>query len=289
MNTTSPTTPSAEPIGLASAGATPTGAAAGFAAEREPLPLGRVLRGYCMEARFETLSALRTPGFALPFLLVPVAIYWLFGVVIAGNTAANSEFGAELADYLFSGFAVLAAAMPGIFSGVILATEREGNLLKLKRAQPLPPGATIVAKVAMAMGLAAIAVTLVGASALIAGKITLSFAQVAAIWAVMIAGTIPFCAMGLLLGALVSASASPAWGNLLFLPMMWLSGLFIPLPDSLERWVVIWPTFHLNQLALGLAGVEKFRYIPPTLAGAVLVGVTVVCGGLAIRRLARVG
>jgi hypothetical protein len=71
--------------------------------------------------------------------------------------------------------------------------------------------------------------------------------------------------------------------------MMWLSGLFIPLPDALERWVVIWPSFHLNQLALNLAGVEKFSFISPVLAGGVLVGVTVLFGGLAIHRLARVG
>lgn len=258
-------------------------------AGREPLPLARVFRAYFQEAKFETLAALRTPGFALPFIAVPVAIYLLFGVVIAGGGGATSELGPGIANYLFAGFAVLAVAMPGIFTGVTVATEREGNLLKLKRALPLPPGATIVAKVVMATGVAAIAVTLVTVAALFADKITLSIGQVAIVWAVLIVGTIPFCAMGLLLGTFGSASAAPAWGNLVFLPMMWLSGLFIPLPDSLEKWVIVWPTFHLDQLALGLAGVEQFTFIPPAIAAAVLAGVTVVCGGLAIRRLARVG
>jgi ABC-2 type transport system permease protein len=260
-----------------------------FAHEREPLPLRRVLRAYLFEARLEILAALRTPGFALPFLLVPVAIYVLFGVVIADDAGANSEYGAAIADYLFVGFAVLAVAMPGIFSGVILATEREGNLLKLKRALPLPPGATILAKVLMAIGISTIALTLVIVAALVAGKLTLAPGQVAIVWAVLVVGTIPFAAVGLLLGALSSASASPAWGNLLFLPMMWLSGLFIPLPALLETQVIIWPTFHLQQVALGLAGVEQFIFIPTAMAAAALAGVTVLCGGLAIRRLARVG
>ena len=35
------------------------------------------------------------------------------------------------------------------------------------------------------------------------------------------------------------------------LPMLWLSGLFIPLPKYPESWAVIWPAFHLNQVALG--------------------------------------
>ena len=179
--------------------------------------------------------------------------------------------------------------MPGIFSGVILATEREANLLTLKRALPLPPGATIVAKVVMSTVVAAIAVTLVVGVGLAAGRIGLSPPQVAVIWTVLIVGTIPFTAIGLLIGSLVSASSAPAYGNLVFLPMIWLSGLLIPLPDFLESWVVIWPAFHLSQLALGLSGVEQFTFLPPGMAGAALAGVTVLCGGLAIRRLARVG
>jgi ABC-2 type transport system permease protein len=259
-----------------------------FARDREPLPIRRTLRAYGMEARLEMLGALRTPGFSIPFLAVPVVAYLLFGVLIAGNAPAG-EYGPALADYLFTGFAVMAVAMPGIFSGVLLATEREGRLLALKRAMPLPPGAAIVAKVAMAMGVSALAAALVAAAALAAGKITLSPAEVGLVWAVMVVGTVPFSAMGLLIGSLVSASAAPAYGNLLFLPMIWLSGLFIPLPAFLESWVIVWPTFHLNQLALGLAGVDQFTYVPPSLAAAVLVGFTALCGGLAVRRLARVG
>lgn len=254
----------------------------------EPLPMRRMLRAYLTEAKFEMVGALRTVGFAIPFIAVPLAIYLLFGVVIIGNSK-DGPFGAGLADYLFSGFSSMAVMMPGIFSGVILAQEREGNLLRLKRALPQPPGATILAKVLMAMGISAIAVTLVSLAALMAGKITISFGQVAIIWAVLIIGTVPFSAIGLLIGTLSSGSAAPAYGNLVFLPMMWLSGLFIPLPAFLEKWVVIWPAFHLNQLALGLAGVKQFTYIPPALAAAVLLGVTVIFGGLAVRRLARVG
>ena len=66
-------------------------------------------------------------------------------------------------------------------------------------------------------------------------------------------------------------------------------GLFIPLPKFLEPWAVIWPAFHVNQVALGSAGVSEFSFIAPAISAAVLVGVTVIFGGLAIRRLARKG
>ena len=71
--------------------------------------------------------------------------------------------------------------------------------------------------------------------------------------------------------------------------MLWLSGLFFPLPAFLERWVVIWPAFHLNQLAIAASGMPGYSFIPAQMAAAVLVGLTVLFGGIAIRRLARRG
>jgi ABC-2 type transport system permease protein len=205
-----------------------------------------------------------------------VAIYLLFGVVFGGRPCAE-EF-ATISSRA-SGFSRRRA---GIFTGVILATEREGNRW-LKRA--CAPAVRRSSPGRMSIGVAAVAITLV------AGRRSSAEDQLSSPrW--RSSGRRdrrlhPFCAIRLLLGA-ASGSAAPAWGNLLFLPMVPF-GLFLPLPEGLKSWVLLWPTFHLDQLALGLAGVEKFTYIPPAMAAAVLAGVTVVCGGLAIRRLARVG
>ncbi len=126
-------------------------------------------------------------------------------------------------------------------------------------------------------------------AALIAGKVTLSGGQLAIIATVMILGSVPFAAIGLFIGAFTSGSSAPAYANVVFLPMLWLSGLFIPLPKFLEPWAVIWPAFHVNQVALGFAGVSEFSFMAPSISAAVLAGVTVLFGGLAIRRLARKG
>ena len=262
-----------------------------FAERTAPLPIRRLLRAYLIEAKYETLNALRTPAFALPFIFIPVAIYFLFGVLMAGGESGQteSEWGPGIVNYLFAGFSVIAVIMPGIFSGVGLAIEREGGLLKLKRALPIPPGAILIAKCLTSICVTAIALSLVLTVALLTDTITLTLAQIAVIYSVLLVGCLPFCAIGFFIGAIASGSAAPAYGNLLFLPMMWLSGLFIPLPDFLERFMIIWPAFHLNQLALGLAGIEEFSFFPPAMSAAVLLGVTVLFGGLAVRRLARVG
>ena len=179
---------------------------------------------------------------------------------------------------------------PALFGAAcVLAVERDGGLLKLKRALPAPAGAYLIAKLMIGMVFAAPAMCALVVAAQVAGQISLTAPQLLIMTMVMTAGAIPFGAIGLVIGAHASGSAAPAFANLVFLPMLWLSGLFIPLPKVLERLAVIWPAFHLNQLALGSAGVAEFSFVSPMIAGAVLVGVTVVFGGLAIRRLAKHG
>jgi ABC-2 type transport system permease protein len=251
------------------------------------MPLSRVLRAYAYEIKYESLRMLRSPGFSIPFLLLPVPVYLFFGVMLAGPGIAKNP---ALGSYLFSGFAVFAVMGPALFgTGCSLALERDAGYLKLKRALPAPTGAYMIAKIATAMIFGALAMALLLVAGLAAGKVALTGGQLATLAIVMVVGTIPFSAIGLFIGAYASGSATPAITNVLFLPMLWLSGLFIPLPKFLEKWVVIWPAFHLNQVALGTTGVAEFRFISPAISAAVLAGVTVVFAGLAIRRLARRG
>ena len=91
--------------------------------------------------------------------------------------------------------------------------------------------------------------------------------------------------IGLFIGARVSGRAAPAFVNLAYLPLMYLSGLFFPLPEGI-RWVAVFsPAFHLNQLALHAAGTPSI--LGPAINIAALIGVTVLFTGLTVRRLTR--
>ena len=252
-----------------------------------PMPIRRVLGAYLNEVKYESLRMLRSPGFSIPFLVLPIPVYLFFGVMLAAPAVAKNP---GVANYLFSGFSVFAVMGPALFGvGCVLAIEREAGFLKLKRALPAPGGAHLIAKGAMAMVFAAAAVLTLLVAGSAVGRISLSASQLLVMTVVMTSGALPFAAIGLFIGAHVPANVAPAIANLVFLPMLWLSGLFIPLPKFLERWAVIWPAFHLNQAALGWAGVSEFSFLAPGISAAVLTGVTVIFGGLAIRRLARKG
>ncbi len=251
------------------------------------MPFGRVLRAYLTDAKFEALRMLRAPAFAIPFLVIPAPIYLLFGVVMAAQPGAKNP---GIYNYLFIGFCVMAVMGPALFGvGSTLAPERDAGLMKLKRALPAPAGSYLIAKLLMAMFFTALTMCIMVVAAKSAGKISLSNLQLLALTVTLVLGALPFCALGLFIGAHFSGSAAPGITNLVYLPMIYLGGLFIPLPPFLQKWVIVWPAFHLQQVAVAVTGASKFQSLPPQMAGAVLLGVTVVFGGLAIRRLARVG
>jgi ABC-2 type transport system permease protein len=104
---------------------------------------------------------------------------------------------------------------------------------------------------------------------------------------VAIFGSIPFCALGFFIGTLASARSAPAFVNLFYLPMIYLSGILFPMPKSMEWVSRLSPAYHLDQIALAAMGAPSNG--SPAVHIAVLAGVAVTFGAFAVRRLARRG
>jgi ABC-2 type transport system permease protein len=248
---------------------------------------GSAMGAYVTETRYELTRMIRNPGVAIPVLVLPFALYGLFALVIAGEAIDKDP---NLGIFLFSAFSIMAVTMQALFgSGVTLALERDMGLLRLKRAQPAPPAAWVVAKIASGFVLGILAYAPIVIVALATGKLALSIGQVAAFSGALLVGVIPFCAMGLMVGSLSSGSAAPGYANLIYLPGCYLSGMFFPLPESMHWQVPIWPQFHVGQLAMHLAGITKNQYEPLPMAIASLLGFTVLFAGITIWRLSKKG
>ncbi len=253
----------------------------------QPVRTHRVTAAYATEIRLELLRLVRSPAFALPMFVLPVALYLLFAFAVMGEQAAKD---ADAARFMFAGFSLMAVSMSAIFATCpSIAMEREFGLLTLKRAQPAPPGAWLTAKIVAGVVTGVIAYLPILVVTAVSGQAALSAGQLAAMSAVFVAGTIPFCALGLMVGTLASGSSAPAYAHLVYLPGLYLSGTFFPLPKSMHFQAPFWPHFHLNQLVFAAGGVDKFRWIAPEMAFAVLLGFTLLCGGVAMWRLSRKG
>jgi ABC-2 type transport system permease protein len=248
------------------------------------MPRMRIFRAYALEAKYESLRMLRAPAFAGPFLLLPVSLYLLFAVLLFGDQIGKD---AQSAIYTFTGFSILGVMGPGMFGfGITVAMEREQGLLKLKRALPMPAAASLIAKMMMSMLFVTIVMSTMVAAAPFA-HLRLSAGQLLNVSLINIVGALPFCALGFLIGAFSSGKAAPAFVNLLYLPMIYLSGILFPLPKSLYWVALISPAFHLDQLGLASMGVRSFG--SPAVHVLVLAGATLVFVLLALRRLQRVG
>ena len=82
---------------------------------------------------------------------------------------------------------------------------------------------------------------------------------------------LPFCAIGLFIGTTVNGQAAPAVINLIYLPMSFLSGLWMPLsmlPAAVHDIAPLWPAYHLGQLALAAVG-QAYRGLGAAARGGV--------------------
>jgi len=118
------------------------------------------------------------------------------------------------------------------------------------------------------------------------GGVSLAPWQWATLLVVNVLGVLPFAAIGMFFGSLVGGNAAPALLNVLYLPMAFLSGLWLPLailPAFLAKIAPAWPAYHLGQLALKVVGHDQGA--PVWLHLLVLALVTVAFFALAQRRL----
>ena len=227
-------------------------------------------RVYVMETRAQCLTVARTPAFTVPTLVFPLMFYVFFGVVMA--------FAPMMPTYLLATYGVFGIIPPSLFGfGVGLATERESGALLLKQTTPMPVGAYLFARVAMALLFGAAVVLGLFVLGATAAGVALHRWQWFALAGVVLAGVVPFCALGLAIGAWVRAQAAVAIVNLVYLPMAFLSGLWVPVwvfPSFLQELAVVFPAYHLAQLALKVIAMDEGQ--PAAVHLTVLAACTVV-------------
>lgn len=209
-------------------------------------------RAYALETRNEFLRLLRSPSFAVPTLVFPPMFYTLFAILL------NHRGGLEVATYLLATYGVFGVMAPGLFGfGVAIAMDRERGFLALKRAQPVPAGAVLLSRMAMAMVFAVAIALLLLAIGVGPGGVRLTPSRALLLVLVDMLGVLPFCAIGLFVGSVVGGQGAPAVINMIYLPMAFLAGLWMPLsmlPAFIATLAPLWPAHHLAQIALAAVG-----------------------------------
>ncbi len=255
-----------------------------------PSPPYTATRVYLREIAAELTKLRRNKAYSFSVIGFPVVFYLMFSTL----GAHNAREGREIARYLlasYSCFGTVGAALFGIGNG--LATERGHGWLELKRASPMPPMAYLVAKLAASVVFSLIiCLLLVALGPVAAHQLVASPIEVLKLLGIVAVGTIPFASLGLLFGLAIPPNAGPGFVNLIYLPLSFLGGLWMPveqLPHWLQAVAQYLPTYWFSRLALHAvfspAELVAFGSKPTStlLAYAVLAGYTVVLLGISAR------
>lgn len=188
----------------------------------------------------------RQPGFWVPTVLFPAMLYAFFGAGLAGSGPA--------AGYAMASFAVYAVLGVGFYQfGVTVAQDRADPFILWQKMLPGSAFAPWVARVVVGIGFSALAMALVLILGKFLGGVVLTDA---AAWGrlagITVLAALPATLMGTALGSVASARAAVPLANLVFLPLAYLGGLWMPphlLPDAVGAISVWTPTRAMGELA----------------------------------------
>jgi ABC-2 type transport system permease protein len=235
---------------------------------------------YLKEAQYEFLKNLRLRVYTLSVLSFPIMFYILFGLVLNSHEAIG---GTAVPTYLiatYGTFGVMGASLFGTAAG--LSSDRGLGWLQVKRASPMPPFAYFAAKVITSMVFSTIIVLALFTLGIALGGVRMPVAMFAKLLGTLVVGSLPFSAMGLAVGYFTGPNSAPPTINLIYLPMSFCSGLWVPfmfLPRVVRQIALVLPPYHLSQLALGVVGAGTHESVMAH--WEVLAAFTMICLGIA--------
>ncbi len=213
---------------------------------------------YWMEIKTEWLKLARMRRYVFFTVMFPVMFYAFFGLSMTQNAPAPGMGSMPpMARYLlatYGAFGMIGATLYAF--GVGIAVERGLGWRQLKIASPMPPAAYLAAKAVGSLVFGCIVVALLFALGAFFG-VRMAATEWILLALTLVVGTIPFCALGLAIGSVVGPNSAPAGVNMIYLPLAFLGGLWMPydfMPPGIQSIAQYMPTFHFAQLALAAMG-----------------------------------
>jgi ABC-type multidrug transport system, permease component len=237
------------------------------------------------QARSEFVTRWRIPAFSITSLVLPILFFTFFGLPFARQT---SPAGVSVGAYLLVSFAAYGVGNVMVYGfGIGVAVERGQKVDVLMRAMPIPPLVVITAKVLNALVFSLISIVALIAYGVVVGGVHQDLGVWVSVIGRLLAGSLPFVGLGFAIGYGASPNAAPALANLIYLPLSFASGLFMPvnqLPGFVQRVAPYLPSYHYGQLAWGAVGAPAE---PLHVSLAWLAGYTAVFMFLALRAYRR--
>jgi ABC-2 type transport system permease protein len=229
-------------------------------------------------ARFEIRRTLRDSRFLLFLVAMPALLYLL----LAGFTHTGTEDGLPAPVAFMVAMMCYAAIGSACYAiGPPLAAERARGWIRQLRIMPLAGTSWLTVKIIQGALLILPGIVVVAATAAITQPVDLTPARWAALAAVLLAGSLPFTVLGLVIGQALDGQSANTGTLFIVLGLAFAGGLLIPdteLPHTLQHAAVVLPSRQLADLARAAAA----GHAPTFTAIAVLAAWTLAAGGAAL-------
>jgi ABC-2 type transport system permease protein len=179
------------------------------------------MRGYL---KLEMLRLLRSPGYLMSSIAMPLAMYLIF-TNIPAMTGDDRQDTVLYVMVSMAGFGAIGAAL---MNGMSVVQDRGNGWLRQLRITPLSPGRVVVARGLTGMLIALPAIAAVCVLGGLVNGVRIPLTHWVAVIALLWVGTAPFALLGLGIGYLVSVQAAQPVTMLLSFGLSLLGGLWIP-------------------------------------------------------------
>jgi ABC-type multidrug transport system ATPase subunit/ABC-type multidrug transport system permease subunit len=230
--------------------------------------------------RLELGRSFRDPRYLVLAIAAPVGFYLLFASIFTGRGTSEGQLPAQVEIMV-----AMAAfgAMWGALSATAprLARDRESGWLRALEVTPLTAGRVLAARIVAGVMAALPAIVAVAVTAVLAHHVALAAWQWAAGLGLLWAGTLPFVALGIVIGSLTSSTTAYALTTALYFALAALGGLWVPpaqFSPALRHIAATLPSYNLADLGWRVAGGSA----PSLRAGLILAGWTAGLTALAL-------
>ena len=207
------------------------------------------------QVRFENRAFWRNPAAAFFTFAFPLMFLVIFNTVLPGGEVPYGGKMIQTQTYYvpaIAAFSIITTCYTNIAMSMVFL--RDEGVLKRKRGTPLPAWAYLTGRILHSVLLAILLVTIVAIAGALFYDAEISTQTLPAFLVTLAIGAGAFCALGLAVTALVpNAEAAPAVIQAIILPLLFISGVFIPLtsvPDWLDTLSNLFPIRHYVEAML---------------------------------------
>lgn len=203
------------------------------------------------QVRYENRSFWRNPAAAFFTIFFPLMFLVIFNLLFGNDDVTfpgGSVSGSTFYVPAIAAFSLITACYTNLAMSITFS--RDEGVLKRKRGTPLPTLSFLGGRILHSTLIGILMVVVVTSAGALFYGVDFPTDKLPALIVTVIIGAASFCALGLAITSVIpNAEAAPAVVNITILPLLFVSGIFIPLDDAPEWLGTLTGVFPIKHFA----------------------------------------